>query len=166
MFVSLLYRGFLQPAKSKVIFVSYHENENYAIHGVILDLFAIYPFGLCADSIHSCQNAVNTYPHSVSYLTVIFIAAEKFLLGNCRFLTQHRDVIRKGPGAFLPCYLTPDNNACENAISSCGIYSLIETARQNRIIPANYLTALFEKAPRATSAEDWKNLLPWNIFTA
>ena len=82
-------------------------------------------------------------------------------------------------------YLTPDNNACENAIrpfvlgrknwlfcqspegakSSCGIYSLIETARQNGIIPAHYLTALFEKAPYANSAVDWENLLPWNIFT-
>ena len=82
-------------------------------------------------------------------------------------------------------YLTPDNNASENAIrpfvlgrknwlfcqsplgaeSSCGIYSLIETAKQNDIIPAHYLTALFEKAPFASSAEDWEKLLPWNIFT-
>jgi transposase len=81
-------------------------------------------------------------------------------------------------------YLTPDNNACENAIrpfvlgrknwlfcqspqgavSSCGIYTLIETAKQNNIIPAHYLTALFEKAPLAVSPEDWKKLLPWNIF--
>ena len=83
-------------------------------------------------------------------------------------------------------YLTPDNNACENAIrpfvlgrknwlfcqspegakSSCGIYSLIETAKQNDFIPANYLRALFEKAPYAVSSEDWEKLLPWNIFTA
>jgi len=83
-------------------------------------------------------------------------------------------------------YLTPDNNACENAIrpfvlgrknwlfnkspegaeSSCGIYSLIETAKQNDIVPFNYLMTLFEKAPYATSTEDWENLLPWNIFTA
>ena len=83
-------------------------------------------------------------------------------------------------------YLTPDNNACENAIrpfvlgrknwlfcqspqgaeSSCGIYSLIETAKQNGIVPAHYLTALFEKATFASSAEDWEKLLPWNIFTA
>ena len=82
-------------------------------------------------------------------------------------------------------YLTPDNNACENAIrpfvlgrknwlfcqspegakSSCGIYSLIETAKQNGLIPAHYLTALFEKAPLASTAEDWEKLLPWNIFT-
>jgi len=86
--------------------------------------------------------------------------------------------------AYLGSYhLTPDNNACENAIrpfvvgrknwllcgsergakSSCGIYSLIETAKQNGLIPAYYLRALFEKAPYAYSAEDWEKLLPWNI---
>ena len=81
-------------------------------------------------------------------------------------------------------YLTPDNNACENAIrpfvlgrknwlfnqstdgaeSSCGMFSLIETARQNNLIPMDYLTALFERAPFAFSTEDWQKLLPWNIF--
>ena len=81
-------------------------------------------------------------------------------------------------------YLTPDNNACENAIrpfvlgrknwlfcqspegaeSSCGIYSLIETAKQNGLIPFKYLMTLFEKAPRALTPEDWEKLLPWNIF--
>jgi transposase len=83
-------------------------------------------------------------------------------------------------------YLTPDNNACENAIrpfvlgrknwlfcqstggaeSSCGMFTLIETAKQNGLIPFNYLTALFEKAPLAISPKDWEKLLPWNIFTA
>jgi transposase len=82
-------------------------------------------------------------------------------------------------------YLTPDNNACENAIrpfvlgrknwlfnkspdgaeSSCGMFSLIETAKQNGLVPLKYLTVLFERAPRAVSPEDWKILLPWNIFT-
>jgi transposase len=80
-------------------------------------------------------------------------------------------------------YLTPDNNACENAIrpfvlgrknwlfsqspesaeSSCGMFTLIETAKQNGLIPFNYLMALFEKAPFAVSSEDWEKLLPWNI---
>jgi len=82
-------------------------------------------------------------------------------------------------------FLTPDNNACENAIrpfvlgrknwlfckspegaeSSCGMYSLIETAKQNGLVPRDYLMTLFEKAPRAASPEDWEKLLPWNIFT-
>jgi transposase len=83
-------------------------------------------------------------------------------------------------------YLTPDNNACENAIrpfvlgrknwlfnkspegakSSCGIFTLIETAKHNGIEPLAYLRTLFEKAPFASSPEDWEKLLPWNIFTA
>ena len=82
-------------------------------------------------------------------------------------------------------YLTPDNNASENAIrpfvlgrknwlfnqtadgaeSSCGMYSLIETAKQNGLVPMRYLMALFEKAPLASSPKDWEKLLPWNIFT-
>ena len=81
-------------------------------------------------------------------------------------------------------HLTPDNNASENAIrpfvlgrknwmfnkspegaeSSCGMYSLIETAKQNGIEPLAYLRGLFEKAPLAASPEDWEKLLPWNIF--
>ena len=83
-------------------------------------------------------------------------------------------------------YLTPDNNACENAIrpfvlgrknwlfcqspdgadSSCGMFTLIETAKQNGLVPFQYLMTVFEKAPRANSPEDWEKLLPWNIFTA
>ena len=83
-------------------------------------------------------------------------------------------------------YLTPDNNASENAIrpfvlgrknwlfsqsvggakSSCGMFTLIETAKENDLIPFKYLMALFEKAPIAFSPEDWEKLLPWNIFTA
>ena len=81
-------------------------------------------------------------------------------------------------------YLTPDNNASENAIrpfvlgrknwlfnkspagaeSSCGMFSLIETAKQNGLEPLLYLRTLFEKAPHAATAEDWEKLLPWNIF--
>jgi len=82
--------------------------------------------------------------------------------------------------------LTPDNNACENAIrpyvlgrknflfnkspdgarSSCGMFTLIETAKQNDVEPSKYLKALFERAPLAVSAEDWEKLLPWNIFSS
>ena len=81
-------------------------------------------------------------------------------------------------------YLTPDNNAAENAIrpfvlgrknwlfcqstggaeSSCGMYTLIQTANQNGLVSFNYLTALFKRAPYASSPEDWEKLLPWNIF--
>jgi transposase len=79
-------------------------------------------------------------------------------------------------------FLTPDNNASENAIrpfvigrknwlfcgspdgavSSCAMYSLIETAKQNSLNPHDYLSFLFEKAPLAKNEKDWISLLPWN----
>jgi transposase len=86
--------------------------------------------------------------------------------------------------AYLECtYLTPDNNACENAIrpfvlgrknwlfnkspagaeSSCGMYSLIETAKQNGLEPFRYLYALFHCCPLITDEKEWADLLPWNI---
>jgi transposase len=86
--------------------------------------------------------------------------------------------------AYLECaYLTPDNNACENAIrpfvlgrknwlfnkspagaeSSCGMYSLIETAKQNRLDPFRYLYALFLCVPLIADEKEWEDLLPWNI---
>ncbi|MDR2972306.1 MAG: IS66 family transposase [Bacteroidales bacterium] len=80
-------------------------------------------------------------------------------------------------------YLTPDNNTCENAVrpfvlgrknwlfcqspdgadSSCGMYSLIQTAKKNGLNPQLYLTTLFDRAPYASSKDDWLELLPWNI---
>jgi transposase len=83
-------------------------------------------------------------------------------------------------------YLTPDNNTCENAIrpfvlgrknwlfnkspggaeSSCGMYSLIGTTRQNGFEPLEYLRTLFERCPLAETFEYLEKLFPWNIFTA
>jgi len=80
-------------------------------------------------------------------------------------------------------YLTPDTNSAENLIrpfvvgrnawmfcgspsgadSSCGMYTLIQTAKLNGIEPFKYLKTLFEKTPYASSVEDWEKLLPWNI---
>jgi transposase len=86
---------------------------------------------------------------------------------------------------YLECSeLTPDNNLCENGIrpfvlgrknwlfckspegaeSSCGMFTLIESAKQNGLVPFDYLMALFEKSPLASTQEDWEKLLPWNIF--
>jgi hypothetical protein len=45
------------------------------------------------------------------------------------------------------------------------MFTLIETAKQNGLIPFHYLTALFEKAPSVTTPTGWEKLLPWNIFT-
>ncbi len=85
--------------------------------------------------------------------------------------------------AYLNCAdLTPDNNACENAIrpfvigrknwlfsgspegakSSSLLYSLIETAKQNKLNPQEYLTHVFTKVPHCKTQDDWEALLPWN----
>ncbi|ORC27221.1 hypothetical protein B4O97_19020 [Marispirochaeta aestuarii] len=80
-------------------------------------------------------------------------------------------------------WLTPDNNAAERAIrpfvlgrknwlflgspkgaeSSCGMYSLIETANANGVNPNDYLRRVFEEAPQVKVSDNWETLLPWNI---
>jgi transposase len=79
--------------------------------------------------------------------------------------------------------LAPDNNMAENAIrpfvvgrknwlfagtpegaaASALLYSLIETAKANKLEPYAYLRYIFEKLPVATSLEDFEALLPWNV---
>jgi transposase len=76
--------------------------------------------------------------------------------------------------------LRPDNNLAENAIrpfvvgrknwlfsghpngaqASAAIFSLIETAKANRLKPYEYFRFLFDKLPYAESEDDYKNLLP------
>jgi transposase len=78
-------------------------------------------------------------------------------------------------------YLTPDNNAAERSIrpfvlgrknwlfagsprgadASCFFYSLIETAKENRLNPYGYLKWVFETAPWLEKSE-YEKLLPWN----
>ena len=79
--------------------------------------------------------------------------------------------------------LTPDNNAAERAIrpfvmgrknwlasgaphgaeSSCAVYSLIETARQNGMNPYAYLHHVFSTVPEITADAQWDELLPHNL---
>jgi transposase len=81
--------------------------------------------------------------------------------------------------------LSIDNNAAENAIrpfvlgrkswlfagtpegaeASALLYSLIETAKANKLEPYSYLRFLFEKLP-TTAAEEIRNLLPTNLSPA
>jgi hypothetical protein len=44
------------------------------------------------------------------------------------------------------------------------MYSLVETAKQNGLVPPQYLTALFFFFSLASSPADWEKLLPWKIF--
>jgi transposase len=78
--------------------------------------------------------------------------------------------------------LSPDNNAAENSIrpfvvgrknwlfngtpegaeASAILYSLIETAKANRLEPYSYLRHIFDKLPAANTVEDFEQLLPFN----
>ena len=51
----------------------------------------------------------------------------------------------------------------EGARASALFYSLIETAKANKLEPSKYLRYLFEKFPYAKTSEDVFNLLPMNI---
>ena len=49
------------------------------------------------------------------------------------------------------------------AESSCFLFTLIETAKANKLNPEDYLRCLLEQAPYAETTSDWEKLLPWNI---
>lgn len=79
--------------------------------------------------------------------------------------------------------LSPDNNMAENSIrpfvlgrknwlfagtpegagASALLYSLIETAKANKLEPYAYLRYIFEKLPLAINLENLEALLPWSI---
>jgi hypothetical protein len=51
----------------------------------------------------------------------------------------------------------------EGAKSSCELYTLIETAKENGVNPYDYLRAVILKAADMTAGDDWTQLLPWKI---
>ncbi len=51
----------------------------------------------------------------------------------------------------------------EGAEASACLYSLIETAKANNLEPYKYLRYLFEKLPFASSEDDYRVLLPYNL---
>ncbi len=80
-------------------------------------------------------------------------------------------------------HITPDNNMAENAIrpfvlgrknwlfsghpngahASAALFSLIETAKANGLKPYFYLRYLFSRLPLASTASDYKALLPQHL---
>jgi transposase len=54
---------------------------------------------------------------------------------------------------------------CE-AAGRARLYSLVESAKANGIDPHAYLSRLFAELPKATSADHFEFLLPWNITLA
>ena len=46
------------------------------------------------------------------------------------------------------------------------IYSLVETAKQNRMNPYAYLYFVFTKVLQISDDHEWEALLPWNLNAA
>ena len=79
--------------------------------------------------------------------------------------------------------LRPDNNQAENAIrpfvvgrknwlfsgspegahASATLYTLVETAKLNKLDPYQYMRYLLEKIPHLVNEEDYKELLPTRV---
>lgn len=51
----------------------------------------------------------------------------------------------------------------KGARASATLYSLVETAKANKVEPYEYLRAMLKRLPYAETAEDIEGLLPWNI---
>jgi transposase len=54
-------------------------------------------------------------------------------------------------------------NTANGARASATLYSLIETAKANGLIPFDYLMDLFTELPNIKSGDDLDHLLPWNF---
>ncbi len=55
------------------------------------------------------------------------------------------------------------SQSAAGARSSAALYSLVETARANRLNPYAYLKFIFTALPRASTEADIEALLPWNV---
>ncbi|WP_349304787.1 transposase [Marinomonas sp. CT5] len=55
------------------------------------------------------------------------------------------------------------SNTENGAKASAMLYSIIETAKANGMIPYDYLVKLFEELPRRKAEDNLDNLLPWNV---
>jgi transposase len=52
------------------------------------------------------------------------------------------------------------------AESSAALYSLLVMAREHRLNPVEYMASVFTELPKATTADEIEELLPWNWQTA
>ena len=55
------------------------------------------------------------------------------------------------------------SDTVSGASASANLYSLIETAKANRLDPYGYLKFIIEQLPRAESVDEIEALLPWKI---
>lgn len=55
------------------------------------------------------------------------------------------------------------SNTAKGAQASATLYSIIETAKANGLVPFDYLNRLFTELPKRNSETDISDLLPWNV---
>lgn len=55
------------------------------------------------------------------------------------------------------------SNTVKGANASAILYSVIETAKANGLIPFDYLTKIFNELPKLDDEAELDHLLPWNI---
>ena len=55
------------------------------------------------------------------------------------------------------------NNTHKGAEASAALYSLVETAKANGLIPFDYLMHIFKELPTLSDDADLEHLLPWNV---
>ena len=55
------------------------------------------------------------------------------------------------------------NNTHKGAEASAALYSLVETAKANGLIPFDYLMHIFKELPTLGDDADLEHLLPWNV---
>ena len=56
------------------------------------------------------------------------------------------------------------SNTANGAQASATLYSIIETAKANGLVPFDYLNHLFTELPKRKSTDDMTDLLPWAII--
>ncbi len=54
-------------------------------------------------------------------------------------------------------------NTANGAKASTTLYSIIETAKANGLMPFDYLNLLFTELPKRNEDDDITDLLPWKI---
>ena len=56
------------------------------------------------------------------------------------------------------------SNTVKGANASAVLYSFIETAKANGLIPFDYLTKIFNELPKLDDEAELDHLLPWNVM--
>lgn len=85
------------------------------------------------------------------------IPAQVYVIDHARFKYHCKSCHNTPVVAPLPPQAIPKSQASAN------LYSLIETAKDNRLNEYAYLKHIFSELPKAQCVEDFEKLLPWNV---